>query len=113
LIHPRGVIPVKLQGQTVPDDVLRAVVGFFILFMALFVAASVVLAAMGLDLATSFMAVAATIGNIGPGLGSVGPADNYAHLPQAAKAVLVLCMVLGRLEIYTVLILFIPEFWRK
>ena len=113
LIHPRAVIPLKLQGQVVPDDVLHSVWGFFILFMSLFVAASLILSAMGLDLVTSFTAVAATIGNIGPGLGTVGPVDNYAHIPYAGKAVLILCMVLGRLEVYTVFILFIPEFWKK
>ena len=75
--------------------------------------ASVLLTAMGLDLITSFTAVAASIGNIGPGLGGVGPADNYAHLPYAAKGILILCMLLGRLEIYTVFILFLPEFWKK
>jgi trk system potassium uptake protein TrkH len=57
--------------------------------------------------------VAATNGNIGPGLGLVGPADNYAHIPVLGKWLLILCMLLGRLEIYTVLILFVPEFWRK
>ena len=113
LIHPRAVIPVKLQGGIVPDDILHSVWGFFLLFMGLLVASSLLLAAMGLDMATAFTAVAACIGNIGPGLGSVGPAENYAHLPQAAKAILVFCMVLGRLEIYTVLILFVPEFWKK
>lgn len=113
LIHPRGVIPVKLQGRNVPEDVLHSVWGFFILFMSLFVVASIILTMLGVDLTTSFTAVAATIGNIGPGLGDVGPADNYAHLPQTAKAVLVLCMVLGRLEVYTVFILFVPEFWKK
>lgn len=113
LIHPRAIIPVKLDGKPVPEDILKSVLGFFILFMALFVFASIILAAMGLDLATSFTATAACIGNIGPGLGTVGPAENFAHLPQAAKAVLVFCMVLGRLEVYTVFILFIPEFWRK
>lgn len=113
LIHPRGVIPVKLQGRVVPDEVLNSVWGFFTLYLALFAVAAVILAAMGLDLATSFTAVAATIGNIGPGLGTVGPAENYAHLPYAAKAILVLCMLLGRLEIYTVFILFVPEFWEK
>jgi len=113
LIHPHAIIQVKLQGRAVPEDVLSSVWGFFILFMALFVAASLILAALGLDLVTSFTAVAATIGNIGPGLGQVGPADNYAHLPYAAKVVLILCMVLGRLEVYTVFILFVPEFWKK
>ena len=113
LIHPRAVLPVKLGKQTVPEDVLHSVWGFFILFIGLWVAASLILTGLGLDLATSLTAVAATIGNIGPGLGTVGPAENYAHLPYAAKAVLVLCMVLGRLEVYTVFILFIPEFWKK
>lgn len=113
LIHPRAVLPVKLQGRAVPDEVLTSVWGFFILFIVLFVVASAILAAMGLDLTTAFMAVAATIGNIGPGLGQVGPTDNYAHLPQAAKVILILCMVLGRLEVYTVFILFVPEFWKK
>jgi trk system potassium uptake protein TrkH len=113
LIHPRAVIPVKLGGETISDDVLHSVWGFFILFMGLFVVAAVILSAMGVDIVTSFTAVAATIGNIGPGLGLVGPTDNYAHLPYAAKGILILCMVLGRLEVYTVFILFVPEFWRK
>ncbi|MDO9109256.1 MAG: potassium transporter TrkG, partial [Desulfatirhabdiaceae bacterium] len=62
---------------------------------------------------TSFSAVAACIGNIGPGLGNVGPREHFGHLPLAAKWVLSFCMLLGRLEIYTVIILFVPEFWRK
>jgi len=65
------------------------------------------------DVLTSFASVLACIGNIGPGLGSVGPADNYAAIPTVAKWVLMPCMVLGRLEIFTVIILFIPEFYRK
>ncbi|MFH1137277.1 MAG: TrkH family potassium uptake protein [Pseudomonadota bacterium] len=113
LIHPRAVIQVKLRGRPVSDEIMNSVWGFFILFVGLFLAASVALAAMGLDLATALTAAAACIGNIGPGLGSVGPMENYAHLPDAAKAVLVLCMILGRLEVYTVLILFVPEFWKK
>ncbi len=113
LIHPRAVIPVKLQGRIVPDDVMFSVWGFFILFLALFIVAALLLTIMGIDLTTSLTAVAASIGNIGPGLGSVGPTENYAHLPQAAKTVLILCMLLGRLEVYTVFILFVPEFWKK
>ena len=68
---------------------------------------------MGLDLTTSFAAVLATIGNVGPGLGMVGPAENYAAIPFLGKWVLIGCMLLGRLEIYTVIILLVPEFWRK
>ena len=83
------------------------------LFLGLFIVASFILAAMGMDIVSSFAAVVACIGNIGPGLGTVGPTDNYAHIPDMGKWVLVFCMLLGRLEIYTVIILFIPEFWRK
>lgn len=113
LIHPKAVIPIKFQGQVVSDEVMSSIWGFFILFISLFIFAAILLAAMGLDLTTAFTASAACIGNIGPGLGSVGPAQNYAHLPQAAKIVLILCMLLGRLEVYTVFIIFIPEFWKK
>ncbi|MFZ5565336.1 MAG: potassium transporter TrkG, partial [Thermodesulfobacteriota bacterium] len=70
-------------------------------------------AAMGVDAVTSAAAVAASIGNIGPGFGAVGPVDNYAGLPAAGKWLLMWCMLLGRLEIYTILILLVPEFWRK
>lgn len=113
LIHPRSVRHLKVGGRLVSDDIARSIWGFFILYLGLFILASFLLSAMGVDLITSFSAVAATIGNIGPGLGEVGPADNYAHLPDAAKLVLSLCMLLGRLEIYTVVVLFLPEFWRK
>ena len=82
------------------------------LYLGLFILCSFLLATMGVDVVTSFAAVAATIGNIGPGLGLVGPADNYAHIPLLGKWLLILCMLLGRLEIYTVLSLVVPRFWR-
>jgi trk system potassium uptake protein TrkH len=113
LIHPRAVTQVKLGGRPVPDEVLHSIWGYFVLYLGLFILCSFLLAAMGVDVATSFAAVVATIGNIGPGLGMVGPTDNYAHIPVLGKWILMLCMLLGRLEIYTVLILFVPEFWRK
>ena len=113
LIHPRAVAQVKLGRQIVHDQVLQSIWGYFILFLGLFVLAALSLAAMGVDVQTSFAAVLACIGNIGPGLGTVGPSENYAHLPAMGKWVLTLCMLLGRLEIYTVIILFVPEFWRR
>jgi len=113
LIHPRAVTPVKLGRRPVADDVIKSVWGFFIIYLGLFILASFLLAAMNVDVVTSFAAVAACIGNIGPGIGTVGPTENYAHLPLMAKWVLTLCMLLGRLEIYTVIVLFVPEFWRK
>ena len=113
LIHPRAVYAIKLGGVAVPDAVLNSVWGFFGLYLLLFVIAWWFMAALGLDLITSFSSVAATIGNIGPGLGMVGPTDNYAAIPLAGKWMLILCMLAGRLEIYTLIILLVPEFWRK
>ena len=113
IIHPRAILPVKLGGTAVKEEVLNGVWGFFILFLGLLALSAVILAALGVDVLTSFAAVLACIGNIGPGLGQVGPADNYAQLPWLGKWVLTFCMLLGRLEIYTVIILLVPEFWRK
>ncbi|MBU4355196.1 MAG: TrkH family potassium uptake protein [Proteobacteria bacterium] len=113
LIHPRAVIKVKLGTQVVPPDVMSGIWGFFLLWLGLMVISIFVVAATGVDVLTSFTSVLASIGNIGPGLGSVGPTDNYAAIPILAKWVLILCMLLGRLEIFTVIILFVPEFYRK
>jgi trk system potassium uptake protein TrkH len=113
LIHPHAVTQIKISGKTVPDDVLRSVLGFLALYVGLFALSSVVLAGMGVDFKTSFAAVAASIGNIGPGFGMVGPVGNYAQIPPLGKWLLIWCMLLGRLEIFTVIILVVPEFWRK
>ncbi|PKN41055.1 MAG: potassium transporter [Deltaproteobacteria bacterium HGW-Deltaproteobacteria-18] len=113
LVHPRAVLPLKFGPKLVKEEVLTSIWGFFVLFIVLFVLSGLALAAMGVDVLTSFAAVVACIGNIGPGLGEVGPVDNYAAIPTLGKWVLSFCMLLGRLEIYTVLVLFVPEFWRK
>jgi trk system potassium uptake protein TrkH len=113
LIHPRAVLSIKIGGRSVPNDIMRSVLGFMALYMGLFGLSSVLLAGMGVDFVTAFGAVAATIGNIGPGFGMVGPVENYAHLPSLGKWLLIWCMLLGRLEIYTLLIFLVPEFWRK
>ncbi len=113
LIHPKAVSHVKLAGKTIPDDVLRSVMGFLCLYLLLFIVCSLVLAAMDVDAVTSVAAVAASMGNIGPGFGGVGPLDNFSAIPAAGKWLLVWCMLLGRLEIYTILILLVPEFWKK
>lgn len=113
LIHPRAVKHIKIGGVSVHEDVVRSILGFMGLYVGLFAFSAVLIAGMGVDLITSVASVAATIGNIGPGLGMVGPTDNFAHIPYLGKWVLIWCMLLGRLEIYTVIILFVPEFWRK
>jgi len=113
LVHPRAVLPLKFGPKLVKEEVVASIWGFFVLFIALFVLSSLALAAMGVDVLTSFAAVVACIGNVGPGLGEVGPVNNYSGIPIMGKWVLSFCMLLGRLEIYTVLVLFMPEFWRK
>jgi trk system potassium uptake protein TrkH len=113
LIHPRAVTHVKIAGKGVPDDVLRSVLGFLALYMGLFGFCTVLLAGLGVDMTTAFGAVAATLGNIGPGFGMVGPVENYAMIPYLGKWLLIWCMLLGRLEIYTLIILLVPEFYRK
>lgn len=113
LIHPRAIKHIKIGGVSVPEDVVRSVLGFMGLYVGLFAFSTVLIAAMGVDFITSLASVAATLGNIGPGLGMVGPVDNFALIPNLGKWVLIWCMLLGRLEIYTIIILFVPEFWRK
>ncbi|MEJ2157230.1 MAG: TrkH family potassium uptake protein [Desulfobacteraceae bacterium] len=113
MVHPRAVTTVKLGGQTVSEDVMRSVLGFLALFIGLFAVSTILLAAAGVDFITALGAVAASIGNVGPGFGAVGPVGNYAQIPVLGKWLLIWCMLLGRLEIYTMLILLMPTFWRK
>jgi trk system potassium uptake protein TrkH len=113
LIHPHAVTHVKIAGKPVADDVMRSVLGFLVLYVGLFALSSILLAGLGADFTTSITAVASCIGNIGPGFGMVGPVENYAQIPFLGKWLLIWCMLLGRLEIFTLIILFVPEFWRK
>ncbi|MGD2272316.1 MAG: TrkH family potassium uptake protein [Desulfobacterales bacterium] len=113
LIHPHAVTQIKIGRSSVSDDVMRSVIGFLALYMGLFAFAMLLLAGTGVDLITSFGGIAACLGNIGPGFGMVGPADNYAQIPYLGKWLMIWCMLLGRLEIFTVIIFLVPEFWRK
>ena len=113
LIHPHAVTHVKIAGKPVADDVMRSVLGFLALYVGLFALGSVILAGLDVDFTTSITAVASSIGNIGPGFGMVGPVENYAQIPILGKWLLIWCMLLGRLEIFTLIILLVPEFWRK
>ena len=112
LLHPRAVIPLRIGKRSISDEVVRSTLGFTLFYVSIFIAVSIFLTALGLDIISSLGATAACIGNIGPGLGSVGPSANYAHLPDSAKWLLSLCMLLGRLEIFTVIVLFSRSFWR-
>jgi trk system potassium uptake protein TrkH len=113
LVHPHAVVAIKWDKTPVSAEILQAVVGFSIFYAMLFVAASLVMAMLGLDFNSSVSSVIACMSNIGPGLGSVGPSANYAHIPLAGKALLTFCMLVGRLEIYSVLVVLSPVFWRR
>jgi trk system potassium uptake protein TrkH len=113
LILPSAVLPIKLGDRVVPQEVMTNILGFFFLFIGIFAIVACIMAALGLDLISAAACTIATMGNIGPGLGSVGPIDNYAHIPTPGKFILCFCMLLGRLELYTVLVLFAPEFWKR
>lgn len=113
LLHPHAVIPVRVGDAVVPREVMTNVLGFFIVFVLVFMIGVFVMAALGLDMATSFGASIACLANIGPGLGAVGPTDNYAVIPMIGKWVLSLLMLLGRLELFTVLVLLSPYYWQK
>jgi trk system potassium uptake protein TrkH len=113
LLHRSAVIPVRVGSTVIPREIVTNVLGFLALMVGLFITGVILMSIIGLDLESSFGAVAATLGNIGPGLGSVGPTDNYAHLPEIGKWILSFFMLAGRLEIYTVLILLAPSFWKK
>jgi len=109
LVHPNAALPIKYGGQTVTSQLMAAIWGFSLLFIGSFAIMTMLLTATGLDMVTSYSAVVACISNMGPALGEAGV--NFASLNDTAKVILSFAMLLGRLEIYTVLILFLPEFW--
>lgn len=114
LLHPRGVFAIELNGRPVTDPVLRSVVSFVMLYLICVAILSLALALTGLDVTTSLSGAAAAIGNVGPGLGSlIGPSGSYLGVPVAAKWMLTVGMVVGRLELAVAIILFAPKFWRS
>jgi trk system potassium uptake protein TrkH len=113
LIHPRGVFPVRLQGRTIGEPVLEGVWQFFLIYFLIMALATLANTALGLDILTALSATASAMGNVGPALGAIGPAGSYADVNGPVKLVLSLCMLLGRLEFYSFIVLFFPEFWRK
>ncbi len=113
LLHPAAVSPMKIGGQVVPNQIVFAVLGFIFLYLMSILTLTFILLISGLDFMTAFSAVLACINNFGPGLGQVGPAGNYAGLTDFQTWVCAWAMLLGRLEIFTVLILFTPGFWRR
>ena len=113
LIHPNAVLPVRQNNEAISSNIITKIAAFVLLYIVIFVFASILLTISGMDLSSAMGAVAACLGNIGPGLGTTGPATNYAAVPEIGKWILSIVMILGRLELFTVLVLFSPSFWKK
>ncbi len=113
IIHPRAVVPVKYGDQVIENNVIFAVLAFMLMYGTTIIAMTMLLLATGLDPITAITAVVACMNNMGPGLGLVGPAGNYAVLSDFQTWVCTLAMLLGRLELFTMLVLFTPAYWRK
>ncbi len=113
LVHPRGIFALRISGKPVRKQIVYAISGFFFLYIAMLLLVTFVVATSGQDIVTSISVALATVGNIGPGFGNIGPAENYAFLSAPVKWFLSFAMLVGRLELYTVLVLFTPTFWKK
>ena len=112
LIHPRAVVPLKLNGRVVAPRIMTHIIIFLLLYMILFIIGSLLMSVMGYDFMTAVGAVATSLGNVGPAIGHVGPVDNFAWLSDTAKWFLSFLMLLGRLELFTILVLLTPYFWK-
>jgi trk system potassium uptake protein TrkH len=113
VLHPHAVISVKVGGKVIDTRIQSSVTSFLILYVAVFIAGVFFMTSLGMDMESAMSGVAASLGNVGPGLGSLGPMDNYSAVPEAGKWLFSLLMLMGRLELYTVLLLFFPGTWRK
>ena len=112
MLHARAIIPIRIGDRFISDEVVRNTLGFFLIYLSIFVLTSFVLTAFNLDLLSAIGASASAIGNVGPAFGAFGPTDNYALLHPIGKWMLTVCMLLGRLEIFTIMVLFSRTFWK-
>lgn len=112
LFYPRGVFPIKLEGKLVPENLVSNIMAFVMLYILFFIFGTIVVSSLGMDILSAAGAVATTLGNVGPGLGTVGPVDNFADVPVLAKWILSFLMLAGRLEIFTIVVLFTGRFWK-
>ncbi len=112
LIHPRAIIPVRYNNNSVPNDIISNILAFFLFYIFIFVVGTIIMSLIGLDFLSAMGSVATSIGNVGPAIGSVGPSYNFANIPDIGKWFLSFLMLLGRLELFTILIIFSPSFWK-
>ena len=111
--HPKGIYVLRIGHQAIPNEVIRNTLGFYLFYLAIFALTAVILSGTGLDMESAFSASATTLGGVGPGLHSIGPMDNFAHLAPVAKWALCCNMLLGRLEIFTVIVIFSRTYWKR
>jgi len=112
MLHSRAIIPIRIGSRFISEDVIKNTLGFFLFYMSIFALTTLILTTMNIDFESSVGAAASALGNIGPGLGAFGPTDNYALVPAFGKWMLAFCMLLGRLEIFTVMVIFSRTFWK-
>ena len=112
MLHARAIIPIKIGNRTISDEIVRNTLGFSMIYISIFILTALALSIFNLDFQSAFSAAASAIGNVGPAFGEFGPTDNYALLHPAGKWMLTFCMLLGRLEIFTVMVLFSRIFWK-
>ncbi|UGV40018.1 TrkH family potassium uptake protein [Methanococcoides orientis] len=113
VVHPKAVRPIKFNGKSVPGDIMHAIISFVVIYFLIFLISSAILSIFGMDLTSSVTASIATLGNIGPGFNVVGPMANFSTVPAIGKLVLIANMWIGRLEVFTVIVMLTPEFWRR
>ena len=112
-LHPAAIIPVQLNGKGVSPKIIYNLLAFVFFYLFVFVNGAIILTFIGLDFQDAISASITAVSNVGPGIGSIGPSSTFAHLPDAAKWVISFLMILGRLELFTIAILFTPYFWRR
>lgn len=113
MIHPKALIPLRFGNRVLDDGLIINVMQFFFLYILVILVGTIIMGSLGMDLITSFTAVVSCMGNVGPSFGSIGSAGNYTFMPDVGKYVLSIIMLLGRLEIYPLLILLVPAYWEK
>ena len=113
LLHPQAVIPIRLDHRVVSDSIMKNILSFIVLYIGLIGVGTLIMGFLGLDLMSAFSATFSSVGNVGPTFGTFGPTESYTHVPVAGTWVLSFLMMAGRLEIFTVLMLFTPYFWKR
>jgi len=113
ILHPQAIIPVRVGRRVIDSKILKTILGFFVMYFIIFAIGAIIMSFMGYDLISAMGASIACLGNIGPAWGDFGPTDHYAHVPYTGKWVLLILMMIGRLELFTVLVIFTPWFWKN